>query len=106
MASSGSPKPSKTGKSGRRGFEFTPGSYGDVGNFFASIACMKPNGEYHFVLINKSFTYKLEDEAVDLATQHLDEAFAAKMVAGSDEALAVELATKGYIKVGNFNIVG
>jgi hypothetical protein len=87
------------------GFEFTPGSYGDVGQYFPSIACKKQSGEYHFVLIRPDLDIDDEDEAVIVAENDLEVAFRSKENSGTDQTFALELKNKGYIKVDDYNIV-
>ena len=49
-------------------YRFEPGSYGDVGNFMPSLACLKQtqNDEwiYHFVLVKPENIFPVEDQAV------------------------------------------
>ena len=90
-------------------FKFEPGSYGDIGNFMPSIACLKGSIEtswkYHFVLVKSDINYQKEQEAILHATKDLDSAFEHKQMSGSDYAVADSLKSKGYISVENFNIV-
>ena len=89
--------------------KFEPGSYGDVGNFMPSIACLKGSMEtgwkYHFVLVKSDINYQKEQEAILHATKDLDYAFEQKQMVGSDHAVADSLKSKGYLSVENFNIV-
>ena len=90
-------------------FKFEPGSYGDIGNFMPSIACLKGSMEsgwkYHFVLVKSDINYQKEQEAILHATKDLDYAFEQKQMGGSDYAVADSLKLKCYISVENFNIV-
>ena len=91
-------------------YRFEAGSYGDVGNFMPSIACLKltQNGEwiYHFVLENPNQVVPDEDQAVIQAGDDLSVAFELKNKGSADAALAMELKSKGYVSVNDFNIVG
>ena len=90
-------------------FKFEPGSYGDVGNFMPSIACLKGSMEtgwkYHFVLVKSDINYQKEQEAILHATKDLDYDLEQKQMVGSDQAVADSLKSKGYLSVENFNIV-
>lgn len=92
----------------KQNFKFEPGSYGDIGNFMPSIACLKGSVEtgwkYHFVLVKSDINYQKEEEAVLHATKDLDYAFEQRQMGGSDYAVANSLKSKGYISVENFNI--
>jgi len=91
-------------------YRFEAGSYGEIGNFMPSIACLKltQNGDwiYHFVLVNPNQVIPDEDQAVMQANDDLSVAFESKNKNGTDAALAMELKNKGYISVNDFNIVG
>lgn len=87
------------------GFEFSAGSYGNIGEFFPSIACKKRSGEYHFILIKQDSVIEYEDDATEIAEKDLNAAFSVKAKGGTDQSLAEELKNKGYIKVEDFNIV-
>ena len=90
-------------------FKFEPGSYGDIGNFMPSIACLKGSMEsgwkYHFVLVKSDINYQKEQEAILHATKDLDYAFEQKQMGGSYYAVTDSLKLKCYISVENFNIV-
>lgn len=88
---------------------FEPGSYGDVGSFTPSIACLKEitldEWKYHFVLVNSNEIYIEEDDASSRAKEDLEAAFLHKEQTGSDYAVAEHLKSKGYLSVNDFNIV-
>ena len=90
-------------------YRFESGSYGGVGVFIPSIACLKQiqidEWTYHFVLVKPENTYPAEDMAGAQSEKDLEEAFKVKMNSDSDEVLAVELIKKGYKSVDNFNVV-
>ena len=90
-------------------YRFESGSYGDVGIFMPSIACLKQvqidKWTYHFVLVKPENKYPVEDLAVAESEKDLEDAFNVKKDSDSDEVLAVELIKKGYINVENFNVV-
>lgn len=90
-------------------YKFEPGSYGGIGNYMPSIACLKGSMEsgwkYHFVLVKSDINYQKEQEAILHATKDLDYAFEQKQTGGSDYAMAASLKSKGYLSVENFNIV-
>ena len=90
-------------------FKFEPGSYGDVGNFMPSIACLKQTNtndwKYHFVLVKPEEHSEVEDDAVFQATQDLDLSFQEKEKTGSDFTVAEVLKSFGYISVSDFHIV-
>jgi hypothetical protein len=90
-------------------YRFEPGSYGDIGNFTPSIACLKQismdDWKCHFVLVKPTEVFDEEDGAVAIATKDLDNAFIHKNKAGSDIAVAEYLKNQGYLSVEDFNIV-
>ena len=90
-------------------YRFESGSYGGVGVFMPSIACLKQIQidvwTYHFVLVKQGNKYSVEDLAVAQSEKDLEEAFNVKTDSDSDEVLAVELIKKGYKRVDNFNVV-
>jgi len=49
-------------------FKFEPGTYGDVGNYMPSLACLraikKDEWKYHFVLVKPASVHPDEDTAV------------------------------------------
>jgi len=91
-------------------YRFEAGSYGDVGSYMPSIACLKlmRTGEwiYHFVLVNPNQALPDEDQAVIQAGEDLSVAFKLKNRRDMDAAVAVDLKSKGYVSVDDFNIVG
>lgn len=91
-------------------YRFEAGSYGDVGSFMPSIACLKlmQSGEwiYHFVLVNPNQVLPEEDQAVIQAGEDLAVAFELKNKGGMDAAVAMDLKSKGYVSVDDFNVVG
>jgi hypothetical protein len=89
-------------------FQYEPGSYGDVGNFMPSIACMKKDNnvwKYHFVIVKISKTFSKEDKAVAVATKDLDKAFKKREKTGLDITVGESLSSDGYVNVENFHIV-
>ena len=94
---------------GKPKFRFEPGSYGDIGSFTPSIACLKISkfntSDYHFVLVNPNEIYEFEDEANKIAVQDLEGAFLQKEVHGTDSALALNLKGKGYVKVDDYKVI-
>lgn len=90
-------------------FIFEPGSYGGLGCYMPSIACLKGTAEtelkYHFVLVNSEIDFKNEDEAVSHAKYDLDQAAHQKKVDSSDSAFAECLKSRGYRSVDGFKIV-
>jgi hypothetical protein len=91
-------------------YRFEAGSYGDVGSFMPSIACLKlmQSGawNYHFVLVNPNQVLPEEDQAVIQAGEDLSVAFEEKNKRGMDAAVAMDLKSKGYVSVDDFNVVG
>ena len=91
-------------------YRFEAGSYGDVGTYMPSIACLKlmRSGEwiYHFVLVNPNQALPDEDQAVIQAGEDLSVAFKLKNRRDMDAAVAMDLKSKGYVSVDDFNIVG
>jgi len=96
-------------RSAGRGFRFEPGSYGDLGSFVPSIACLKAVSEdewqYHFVLVRPDHVYADEKDAVLVATADIEDAFKVKQAGGSDAELAFALKRSGYVSVENFKVV-
>ena len=90
-------------------FRFEPGSYGGNGMFAAAISCLKEvrpdEWTYHFVLASSDFAFEDEQEAVDAAHKHLEEASAEKARTGSDAAFASHLSGLGYLKVEGFRVI-
>jgi hypothetical protein len=83
----------------RPAFRFEPGSYGGPGGFFPSIVCHKETGnqsEMHFVLANAEDVYPLDQDAVERATEDLDDAFAG---GPEPERVALHLRELGYLRV-------
>jgi hypothetical protein len=90
-------------------FRFDPGSYGDVGAFMPSIAClqqMQPDEwEYYYVLVKPQRMHAQESVAVAEAENDLQAAFRQRQQTGSDFTVAENLRAKGYLKVDDFKIV-
>jgi hypothetical protein len=91
-------------------YRFEPGSYGDVGGFTPSLACLKltrkDEWEYHFVLVKPESIHSEEAQATAEAENDMSEAYKVKEIGGSDPELAMGLRRKGYLRVNDFNIVG
>ena len=91
-------------------YRFEPGSYGDVGAFVPSLACLKRTQSdewvYHFVLVKPENVFHAEDQAVAEAKNDISEAYKIKHIGGTDAELAMELKQKGYVSVDDFNVVG
>jgi hypothetical protein len=91
-------------------YRFDAGSYGDVGRFTPSLACLKLTGkgewQYHFILVKPQSVHSEEDQATAEAENDISEAYKVKDVHGSDVELAIELSKKGYLSVDDFKIVG
>lgn len=91
-------------------YRFEAGSYGDVGNFTPSLACLKltrkDEWEYHFILVKPESVHSEEDQATIEAENDMSEAYKVKDAGGSDAELAMELRRKGYLSVDDYNIVG
>lgn len=91
-------------------YRFDAGSYGDVGSFTPSLACLKLTGkdewQYHFILVKPSSVHSEEDQATAEAENDISEAYKVKVGLGSDAELALELRKKGYLSVDDFKIVG
>ena len=90
-------------------FRFKPGSYGDVGQFVPSIACLKQlapnNWSHHFVLVKPTEQHSEEDDAAEIAEADLANAFLRKEQIGSELAVAEYLKSQDYVKVSDFRIV-
>ena len=90
-------------------FRFKPGSYGDVGQFVPSIACLKQlapnNWSHHFVLVKPTAQHSEEDDASEIAEADLANAFLRKEQIGSELAVAEYLKSQDYVKVSDFRIV-
>ncbi len=90
-------------------FQFEPGSYGDVGQFVPSIACLKQlvpdDWSHHFVLVKPTEQHCEEDDASEAAKEDLANAFLRKEQVGSDLAVAEYLKSQGYVSVSDFKIV-
>jgi hypothetical protein len=90
-------------------FRFKAGSYGDVGAFVPSIACLKlvkkNEWDYHFVLVKPHENHLEENQASLQAEKDLEIAFARKHQTGSDYAVAESLKAQGYVNVEGFKIV-
>ena len=87
-------------------FRFESGSYGGVGSFVPSIACLEqtaPNKwDYYFVLVDPDRVHTGEKLAVLQAEKDLEAAFLQKQRSGSDYAVGEYLRDKGYISVTDF----
>jgi hypothetical protein len=105
----GKSQPEKSPQSLSPGFRFEPGSYGGVGAFVPSIACLQQTQpdewEYYFVLVKPHQIYDRETEAVVEAEGDLQAAFSQREKTGSDFTVAENLRAKGYLKVDGFKIV-
>jgi hypothetical protein len=90
-------------------FRFESGSYGDVGAFVPSIACLKlvnpDEWDYYFVLVKAERVHSEEDEASSEAEKDIERAFGQKKRTGSDFAVAEHLRDQGYVSVEGFKIV-
>ena len=90
-------------------YRFEAGSYGDIGSFVPSLACLKQirkdEWKYHFVLVKPESVYAEEDAATNEAEKDISEAYVVKEAGGTDADLAMSLKSKGYLNVGNYNIV-
>ena len=90
-------------------YQFKPGTYGDIGNFMPSIACLKQtpanDWKYHSVLVKPSEIHNVEKNAFDEALEDLSVAFEEKEKTGSDFSVAEVLKAKGYFNVEDFRIV-
>lgn len=91
-------------------YRFEAGSYGDVGNFTPSLACLKLTGkdewQYHFILVKPASIHSEEYLATAEAKNDISEVYNVKNAQGSDVEFAMELRKKGYLSVDDFNIVG
>ncbi len=89
-------------------YRFEAGSYGDVGRFTPSLACLKLTArdqwQYHFVLVKPDSVHADEDQATTEAEHDMSEAHKAKAAGGSDADLALELRRRGYLSVDNYQI--
>jgi len=89
-------------------FRFEPGSYGYPESCMPSIACLRDAGEsaeYQFVLVKPDAVLDNTDRANEIATEDLNAAFSTKISTGFDEAVAMSLRKRGYVKVDDFNVV-
>jgi len=102
------PKKSEGALSTER-FRFEPGSYGSLGAFMPSMACLQQTQpvvwEYYFVLVKPRQTHTQEAEAVAEAENDLQAAFRRREQTGSDFTVAESLRAKGYLSVNDFRIV-
>ena len=91
------------------GFHFKPGSYGDIGHFMPSIACLKQTRpkewNHHFVLVKPVKHHTKEIDACEESELDLRNAFQKKAATGSSMAVAEYLRAQGYVSVKDFNIV-
>ena len=89
-------------------FKFEPGSYGDIGNFMPSIACMKEyknDWKYHFVIVKITESFSKEDKAVAVAIKDLNKAFKKRERTGLDITVGEALSSAGYVNVKDYHIV-
>lgn len=90
-------------------FRFEPGSYGRLGAFVPSIACLKQvrpdEWEYHFVIVRPETVHDEEESAVAEATRDLNRAFAGHSRRVGDLAVAHSLKGAGYVSVDGFQVV-
>jgi hypothetical protein len=89
-------------------FRFEPGSYGRPESCMPSIACLRGGGdasEYHFVLVKPEAVLNSPDRANAIAAEDLNAAFSTNGSTGHDEALAMFLRERGYVRVDDFNVV-
>ena len=82
-------------------FKFEPGSYGDVGNFMPSLACLraikKDEWEYHFVLVKPASVHPDEDTAVSEAEKDISKAYQVKQIGRTDGEIAIKLRQLGIL---------
>ncbi len=98
-------RPEETTRQGK--FRFEPGSYGHPQNCMPSIACLQRSGEsweYHFVLVKPAAVLDDPDQAHTIATTDLNSAFSGRTTGGSDEAVAMFLKERGYLRVEGVNV--
>ena len=90
-------------------YRFEPSSYGDIGNFMPSLACLKlmPNGEwvYQFVMVKPDSIYPEQEQAISEAKIDILTAYKEKHISGTDKQLAMELNKIGYLDVNNVDVV-
>ena len=90
-------------------FRFESGSYGDVGSYVPSIACLQQTGpnkwDYCFVLVNPDRVYLKDEPAVSRAEKDLEAAFIYKQQSRSDYTVGEYLRNKGYVSVTDFEII-
>ncbi len=90
-------------------FRFEPGSYGGIGRFMPSIACLKQTSpdhwDYHFILAKSDQVHTKKKQAAWQAEKDLDAAFSQKQLSGSEQVVAEHLRGKGYLNVTNFQVV-
>lgn len=89
-------------------YQFEPGTYGTIGQFMPSIACLKVTADqcdYDFVLVRTDQTHTNERDALTQAEEDLDTAFGERQKTGSDLTVAQELNARGYRSVKDFHIV-
>ena len=91
-------------------YRFEPGSYGDVGSYMPSLACLKQvrkdEWKYHFVLVKPESLHSDEDEATNEAEKDISSSYAIKEKGRTDAELAMSLKNKGYVSVDNYKIAG
>ena len=90
-------------------YRFEPGTYGDIGNYFPSIACFKEitpgNWDYYYVLVNPKKIFDKESEAGSESENDLNSSFRYKEQIGTDLAVGEYLKKVGYVNIKNFKIV-
>jgi len=91
-------------------YRFESGSYGDVGSYMPSLACLKQirkdEWKYHFVLVKPESVHLDENEATNEAERDISHSYVIKEAGGTDAELAMSLKGKGYVSIDNYNIVG
>jgi hypothetical protein len=92
-------------------FRYAPGSYGSPNlGYKPSIICYKETGTgswiEHFCLVKSDVTLVEEDNATDIAEEHLAAASRVQAEGGGDPRdFALSLRHKGYRSVSDFRIV-
>ena len=90
-------------------FRYEPGSYGGPGQYVPSLLCYKEttadSWEEYYCLVKPDACFDDEEPAVEMATRHLGDAFAAKEAGGSAADLAIFLRHAGYTKVDGFRVI-
>ena len=103
------PQPDEPEKKVTPQFRFMPGSYGDIGQFVPSIACLKQlssnDWSHYFVLVKPTEQHSEENDAAEIAEADLANAFLRKEQIGSELAVAEYLKSQDYVKVSDFRVV-